>query len=160
MNYLFLVISIILILIGFIGIIVPGLPDYLLIFVGVLFYAIFTNMQKISLNLLLIIAGLCGLMFLTDYLGGLLGAKKFGASGYGLVGAVLGGILGLIILNIFGAIIGAVLGAVLFEIVFDRKELKKALKSGGGILFGVILGIFVKIIIAVVIIGLFLSSVL
>lgn len=159
MTYFVLGISILFILVGFIGIIIPALPDWILIFLGVLIYAVFTNFEKVSWSLLLIIAGLSGLMFLMEYLSAILGAKKFGASGYGMVGAVLGGIVGLVILNIFGAVIGAVLGAVVFEIIFDRKELEKAIKSGVGVLFGLIFGVFFKIILAIIIVGLFLSAV-
>ena len=149
-----------LVLLGFLGIIIPFLPDMLLIFAGILIFALLTHFQNISFGLLALLFGLSLFGFLFDYLGTIFSAKKAGASKWGIFGAILGGIVGVFIFNIFGFLIGAVFGAILFEIIFEKKEMDKAINSGVGAFFGLFFSFIAKIILSVVIITLFLRAVL
>jgi len=160
MNIIALIIAFIFMLLGLLGIIIPGLPDTILIFAGALIYAIWTRFSEVNLNLILILGGLALVTYLFDYLGAVLGAKKFGASKLGIIGAILGGILGLSLFSFLGLILGAILGTAFFEIIFAQKDLKTALKAGLGTFLGLIFGIFLKIIVAVLMIGLFIKAVL
>ena len=160
MNYLAIAIFIVLSLVGFLGIIIPGLPDMIFILLGILIYGILTYFAQVSLNLLILTGILVLFCYLLDYLGVILGAKKFGASKYGIIGAILGGVIGLIVFNIFGFIIGAILGTTLFEITFAKKEFHKAFRASVGALLGLLFSVVLKIIIGVVIIGLFLRAIL
>lgn len=159
MNIIAFIIAIIFMVVGFLGVIIPGLPDAILILAGALVYAIWTKFAEVNINLILILAGLTALSLILDYLGAALGAKKFGASKLGVFGAILGGILGFIIFSFLGLILGAILGTVVFEIIFTRKDWSLALKAGFGTFLGLIFGIFLKIIIAILMIGLFLGAV-
>lgn len=159
MNYLMIIITILLILAGILGIIIPGIPDLILIFAGILIYALFTHFASVGTTILLIFGGLVLLGYLFDYLGTIYGAKKYGASNLGVLGAIIGGFLGLIFLNFLGFFIGAVMGTVVFEVMFARKELNQALRAGFGASLGLLFGIVGKIILAIIMIALFLKAV-
>lgn len=159
MNYIPLIIAFVFMALGLFAIIIPGLPDTFLIFLGALIYAIWTKFFEVNLNLILILAGLMVFGYFLDYLGAALGAKKFGASKLGVLGAILGGFLGLILLSLPGLAIGAIFGTVVFELIFAQKDFQAALKSGVGTFLGLLFGILAKIIIIVLMIGLFVRAV-
>ncbi len=141
---------------GLCGIIVPVLPDTILIFVGALIYAFFTKFQDITLTTIIILAGLTIVTNLLDWLGTIYGAKKFGATKYGIIGAVIGGIVGFIVLSLIGLMIFAVIGTILAEIYFAKKEQKDAIRAGIGTLIGIIASSVIKAIIAVAMIVIFI----
>ncbi len=92
-----------------------------------------------------------------DFLAGLYGAKRFGATWRGIVGACVGGIVGLFF-SLPGMIIGPFLGALLFELMGDY-GLDKASRAGLGATLGVFAGIAAKCFIGAVMIGLFTVNV-
>lgn len=156
MNPILLTIFGILAFLGLCGIIVPGLPDTILIFAGALIYAAFTKFQDVSVTTILILAGLTILTNILDWVGTIYGAKKFGATKYGIIGAVIGGLFGFIFLSFIGLIIFAVIGTVISEIYIAKKEYKDAFRAGAGTLIGVIASSFIKIIIAMAMIVIFI----
>jgi uncharacterized protein YqgC (DUF456 family) len=87
-----------------------------------------------------------------------LGAKKFGATWRGAVGAVFGGVIGLFF-SLPGIILGPFLGAMLFETVGD-KEFKAAAKAGAGAVAGLLLGVIGKFSICVIMTALFATNVI
>jgi uncharacterized protein YqgC (DUF456 family) len=158
MNIALLIIFGILSFVGLIGTIVPGLPDTILIFVGTLIYAIFTKFTDISVTTILILAGLTILTNILDWVGAIYGAKKFGASKFGIIGSIVGGIIGLIVFSFIGLIIGAILGTIFAEIYLSKKKYEEALKAGLGVLVGVIFTSIIKIIIAITMIVIFIKD--
>ena len=58
------IIAIILILLGLAGIFIPGLPDFIFIFLAVLIYGIWTGFEKITIVFILIVLGLVVLSYL------------------------------------------------------------------------------------------------
>jgi len=154
------IIALILILIGLAGIIIPGLPDMIFIFLGVLIYGIWTGFEKITVGFILIFLVLALVSYLFDWLGIILGAKKSRATTLGIIGAVLGGILGILVGGILGMILMTVVGTVIFEIIFAKKNLTDSIKAGIGSIIGMICGIFLKLILAGTMIGLFLARIL
>jgi len=151
-----LIFALILMLIGLAGIIIPGLPDLVFIFLGALVYAIWTGFSTISVGFILFFLGLTIFGLLLDWLGAALGIKKTGATRWGIFGAVLGGILGVFFAGIFGMILLAAVGTVIFEMIFAKKNLTNSVKAGIGSIIGIICGIFLKLILAGVMISLFL----
>lgn len=145
---------------GLVGIVIPFLPDLILIFVAAFLYSAFHGFAEPSWVILSILAIITGLGFLFDYLGTAYGTKKAGASSWGILGAIVGGIVGLIFGNIIGLFIGAFLGTVLIEFLVLKKTFGPAIKAGGGALLGIVLGYIGKIVLAIIMIGLFLWSVL
>jgi uncharacterized protein len=113
------------VLIGLIGAIMPGIPGGGLIWGGVLVFAIWTKGEWLSwptvviVGILSLVGGI-GQYFISGY-----GAKKFGASKWGAVGAFAGFIIGGIVFPPLGCLIGAFIGAVAVELYLKRDKLKK-----------------------------------
>lgn len=147
-------------IIGFVGIIVPFIPDIILIFLGALVYGLYTDFTVISGSIIIVFALLTILAFLIDVIASILGAKTQKASIYGQIGAVVGALFGLFTSGIFGIIIGPVLGVVIFEIIFAQKKLNQAAKAGLGALLGFVFGSLFKIVLAAFMIGWFIKLVL
>jgi len=79
-----------------------------------------------------------------DQLMGLLGAKKYGASRAGMIGAIIGGfaggILGTMILPLVGSLVGVLLGCFfmtfLFELLYSGRSMDESRRAGFGALLG------------------------
>ncbi len=153
-----LIVSLLIMLSGLVGIVLPIIPSTPLIWMGVFVYAACDRFESIGWSLLLIFAILTIISLALDYLGGVIGAKKYGATRWGLIGSVIGGIAGFFMGGIIGLIFGPFFGAVLFELIFG-KDLKGAFKSGVGTFVGFLGGVIVKLVISVVIIGIFIIKV-
>ncbi len=151
-------ISLLIMLGGLAGIILPIIPSTPMIWSGVFLYAICDGFKSISWSLLLIFAILTVVSIILDYFGGVIGAKKYGATRWGLIGSVIGGIAGFFTGGIIGLIFGPFFGAVLLELVFG-KDLKGSFKSGVGTLVGFLGGAIAKLTIGVIIIGIFIWKV-
>ncbi len=150
-----LVISLLVILGGLAGIIFPVIPSTPLIWVGIFIYAACDGFETIGWSLLLIFAILAIVSIVLDYLGGVIGAKKYGATRWGLIGSVIGGIAGFFMGGIVGLIFGPFFGAVSFDLFFG-KDLKGAFISGVGTLVGFLGGVIIKLVISILIIGIFI----
>ena len=120
-------------IIGLAGTLLPGIPGGGLILIGAVAFALMTGFQWLSwpslliLTLLALVGGI-GQYFVSGY-----GARKFGASRWGAIGALLGFFVGMLVFPPLGALIGAFLGAVAVELirlnVADRKRDKDVLRS-------------------------------
>ncbi len=153
-----LIISLLIMFGGLSGIILPVIPSTPLIWLGIFIYAVCDGFESISRLLLLIFAVLTIFSVVLDYFGGVIGAKKFGATKWGMIGSIFGCIGGFFTGGIVGIIIGSFLGAVLLELIFD-KDLEGAFKSGVGTLVGFIGGAITKLTIGVIMIGIFIWKV-
>lgn len=117
-------------IIGLVGSILPGVPGGGLIWGGVLVFAIWTKGEWLSwptvvvVGILSLIGGI-GQYFISGY-----GAKKFGATKWGAVGAFVGFIVGGIVFPPLGCLIGAFVGAVAVELYLKRDKLRR--KGGDG----------------------------
>lgn len=134
---------------------IPGIPLMLVAAIG---HRLYFGAHSVSNVMLIILVVLTILSVAFDFLAGMLGANKFGATWRGALGAIIGGIVGLFF-NLPGIIFGPFLGATLFELLGDR-ELKKALKAGLGATVGMFAGIIGKFAIGVIMILLFATNVI
>lgn len=159
MNALILTASIILMLIGLMGSFLPFIPGSPLILLGAFIYAWHTHFLVVTWGTLAILLFLAILSQILEYFSSLLGAKKFGASRWGLIGAFLGGIIGFFGGGILGLLIGPFVGAILLEL-FRGRNLETSLKIGWGTLVGFLGGTIGKVIIALVMIGIFLIKII
>ena len=159
MNLLFLILSTAVMLAGLAGVFLPILPGVPLVFAGTLIYAWSTGFQVITIWNLIFFAVLAAISSAVDYIGGILTAKKYGASKYGLIGGVVGGILGLAILSIPGLIIGQLAGVILGELYFG-KQMRESFTSGFAMFIGYILGSTLKVFFAGLIMIVFYIKVL
>lgn len=150
--------ALLLMLIGLIGSVLPGLPGSPLVLVAAIGHRLYFGAASASNTVLvvLVVLGLVSLLF--DFAATALGAKKFGATWRGALGAVIGGIIGLFF-ALPGIILGPFLGATLFEMLGD-KEFKNAAKAGAGAVLGLLLGVIGKFSICVIMIALFATNVI
>lgn len=145
-------------LIGLVGSIVPGLPGTPLMLVAAIGHRLYFGAASASNLVLGILFGLTIVSVVFDFLAGVLGAKKFGATWRGALGALVGGIIGLFF-SLPGIIIGPFLGAMLFEML-DGQEYRKAAKAGLGAFLGLLMGVVGKFSIGVVMTILFAVNVI
>lgn len=141
-------------------IVIPfGIPGAFVIFLASLIYGVITHFAQITQTLIWILLGIALFGELMEYFAGIFGAKKFGSSKAGIIGAIVGGILGGIvgtgilplIGSVVGLLIGAFLGAFLMELIVKKKP-AQALRAGWGTFTGRIGGILTKVILAIVMI--------
>jgi uncharacterized protein YqgC (DUF456 family) len=148
--------GILLVLAGLAGVIIPGLPGVIFIYLGLFFVAwadSFVRVGWITLTILLVIgAAAWGAdMVTTAY-----GARRFGASRWAAVGAGIGMFIGFWF-GLPGIIIGPFAGALLVEWLV-RKNFIEAGKAGVGTWIGLLLGTAIKIALVFVMIGIFLIA--
>jgi uncharacterized protein len=141
-------------LLGSILPVIPGIPVILLAAIG---HRLYFGAHSINNPVLVILIVLTLVSVALDFLAGMLGANKFGATWRGAVGAIVGGIVGLFF-SLPGMILGPFIGATLFELLGDR-EWEKAVKAGLGATVGLLAGIVGKFAIGVVMILLFATNV-
>jgi hypothetical protein len=141
---------------GFAGIVMPALPGVLLVFAGLVFAAWAEGFAYVGWGTISILAALTIASYVIDALAGLLGAKRFGAGKYGLIGATIGTLVGLA-LGLPGIILGPFIGAVLGEL-YAQKDLRSAGIAGLGVWIGIAVGTATRIAIAFVMLGVFLLA--
>ena len=145
--FVFTVIGIVLIILGIIGCVVPGLPGPPLSYLALIFLSISKKWEVFSPEFLIVMAGVTILVTVIDFIIPALGAKRFGASKYGFWGAIIGMIIGLFYFPPLGIIIGAFLGAFVGEVI-SGKQTYGALKAGWGVFVGVVTGTVLKLIVS------------
>lgn len=150
--------TILLIGLGLLGTVLPFIPGSPIIFTGVLLYAWHTDFAVISWGTLSVLLALVAASQVLEYLASLVGAKRYGAGKWGIIGAFVGGLGGLFLGGIFGILIGPFLGAVVFEMIGGRK-INDSLQIGFGTLVGIIGGAIGKFIIGLIMVGIFLVQV-
>ena len=99
------------------------------------------------------------LAYVIDFASGMLGARWFGASRWGIAGVFIGGIAGLFFGPI-GLIAGPLVGGIACELVFAKKQLQPAAKSAWGSLLGAGVGLVVRVIVSLAMIATFRPAVL
>jgi uncharacterized protein len=157
LTIIFAVISIILVLIGLTGTILPFIPGVPIAWLGLFVFAIGTGFKRISLGTAMVFFVIMLLTFAIDFFAPMLGARKNKASKWGIIGASIGTVLGVITLGLWGIVLGPFLGAMLGELI-SGKEHGQALKAAFGTLIGVILGNLLKVTVVLIMLGFLISS--
>jgi len=133
---------------GIAGSVLPVIPGPPLSFISLLIISFEKDWQAFSFitneTLFLIIPGIIDIgLIILDYLIRAIGAKKFGASKWGIVGSIIGMIIG-IFFGPFGIFIGAFLGAIAGELISGKKG-NDAIKIGIGTFLGNLAGTAMKL---------------
>lgn len=147
-----LLLGIVLVVAGFVGLLVPAMPGTPLVFAGILVIAWADGFARIGPLTLVAVALLGLLSWGLEYAAGVLGARRAGASRWGMIGAFLGLVVGLFF-GLPGLIMGPAIGAMLFEYAKDP-DFRRATRAGAGVAIGFLLGTAVKYALAVAMIGL------
>ncbi|MCX5904197.1 MAG: DUF456 domain-containing protein [Proteobacteria bacterium] len=154
---LIILITVLLLSAGLIGSVLPMLPGSPLILLGAFIYAWYTDFTVITWGVLLVLVALTLLLSqMVEYLATISGAKKYGASRWGVAGAVAGGLIGLFAGGVLGIMAGPFLGALVCELLYGR-TIGTSMKIGFGTLVGFIGGAIGKLIIALAMVGVFLG---
>lgn len=148
MDVLLITVSVLLLLIGILGSIVPILPGPPIAFCGLLLVQ-FTSKHPFSVEFLIIFGMLAIISAIIDNVLPLYVTKKFNGSKKGVWGSAIGLIIGLFFFPPFGIIIGPMAGAFLGEIV-DGKTAEKAVKPAFGSFIGFLSSIFLRFALSIV----------
>lgn len=151
------IITILCIVIGFFGVIIPLLPGVPIAWFGIFIYAYATGFTKISMLTVLVFLFFTLLTMVLDLVTPMIGAKRYHATKYGVLGSSLGLIAGIFTFGPLGIFLGPFVGAFLGEI-FAGKKSSKALHSALGALVGLVLGSMIKIIFIFIMGGFFIVS--
>ena len=152
MTILLLAVGALLLAAGLAGLLLPVVPGMPLMFAGALAIAAADGFTRVGWLTLALLGVLAVVGFLVDHAATVLGARKGGASGWGLAGAVLGLVVGLAF-GLPGIVLGPAIGAVLLEYA-KNQEFRRAAKAGAGVFVGFVVGTVLKYTIAAVMLGL------
>lgn len=156
--------------VGVIGAVVPALPGITLIVGAILVWGLVAGFTGLSWALgVAIVALLLGLAI--DYLAGVLGAQRVGASSWGQIGAIVGMFLGLFGLlpllptgiPLLGLLLGTVIGAFTGEFLHRRElklgqRIKQSAKVGLAIVVGTLVGNILQGVLALISLIVFLVT--
>jgi uncharacterized protein YqgC (DUF456 family) len=143
----------VLVVAGLVGSLLPFVPGTPLIFAGALVYAIATDFTPVGPGRLAILAVLTLAASVLGWLGGSLGARRFGGSRWAVVGALVGAVLGVFVPPL-GLLIGPMAGAVAGELLRSGAP-RRSIRSGLGAVLGVLVGVLSHFVLALVMTGLF-----
>ena len=153
MQIVWFVVAALLIAIGFVGTILPAIPGVPLVFCGMLLAAWADHFAHVGTFTLFVLGTLTVLALGVDFIAGMLGAKRVGASRYAVIGAALGTLVGLF-LGLFGLLLGPFVGALVGELIAGG-TLRKATGVGVGAWLGFVLGAVVKLGVCFAMLGIF-----
>jgi uncharacterized protein len=150
--------TVVLFAVGLIGTVLPVFPGAIIILASAIIHRIMLGPEKsigwwtIGVLVLLTLA-----TYALDFLSGYFGAKYFGATRWGMFGAILGALVGLFF-GIIGLFIGPVIGAILGEFIAGKRMIDAG-RAGSGSLLGSLGAMVGKLVIALVMITIFFLAV-
>jgi len=123
----------------------PVFPGPLLVFAGIAVFHFWIPELSPGLTFLLVSLGLTLLTLVLDIFLSIVGARRYGATWKGAVGALIGGVVGIFIPPpllwiFFGPVVGAILGEML-----GGRGMKDAGRAGWGTFLGAIVAMAVKL---------------
>ncbi len=147
------ILSAALILLGLAGTVLPVLPGTLLVWGGIVLGAWIDDFARISMTTVVVISVLAVLAWGLDYVAGLMGAQRAGASKQALLGAAIGTVVGLF-MGLVGVLFMPLVGAALGEYLAQKSQ-TRALKVGLATWIGIMLGLIAKVGLAFIMVGIF-----
>lgn len=150
------VIAAILILAGMAGAVLPVLPGVPLVFAGMLLAAWADHFEHVGPVTLVVLVLLGAVAMAVDFLAGLAGARRVGASRLALVGATLGTLAGFFF-GLPGIVFGPFAGAVAGELVAGGHA-RHAAHVGLGTWLGLLFGTLAKLALCFTMLGVFVFA--
>src|SRR5205823_11110195 len=140
--------------VGLIGTVLPMFPGTIIILAGAIIHRVMLSPEKsIGWRSILLLTLLTLATYALDFLSGYFGAKYFGATKWGMIGAVLGALIG-VFFGIAGLVVGPVIGAIAVEFLAGKKMIDAG-RAGWGGLMGNLGGMMAKLVMGPVMIGIF-----
>ncbi len=153
-----LVVALIVMCVGLVGSVLPGLPSTPIVLLTGLGHKLYFRESGPAWWVIGVMAAIVLTSLLVDYAASVYGAKKLGATWRGMTGAIVGGLVGLFF-NLPGILLGPFIGAVLFELAGGR-DWRESSKAGVGATLGLLAGAIGKIACCVIMMTLFASNVI
>lgn len=147
--------SIVVVLIGFVGIIIPVLPGVLFVWLGLMFISWLDGWQTVPISTVVVFGLLTIAVMVIQQVAGVAGAKRFGASRLGLIGCTAGLLIGLLVGGPIGIIAGPAIGAFVGEMIAGRTS-RAASRAAMGSMLGLLSGMVMQFVLALVMIGWFM----
>lgn len=152
------ILVIVLIVVGVAGTVLPALPGVILVFAGVALAAWIDDFARISGWTVGVLGVLTVIAWAVDYVAGVLGAKKAGASGLAIAGAAIGTLVG-IFTGLWGLVFMPLVGAAIGEYL-ARKDARHAGRVGVATWLGMLVGTVAKVAIVFLMVGVFVVALL
>ncbi len=149
MDILWIIVGIILVLVGIIGAIVPGIAGPIVSFAALLVLQL-KKIPPFEEDTLVIFGVIAAAVTFLDYVVPVWGTKKFGGTKMGVRGSTIGLIIGMFFLalpplGLGGVIIGPFVGAYIGESMAGQDS-RKALKAAFGSFIGFLSGTLMKLV--------------
>jgi uncharacterized protein YqgC (DUF456 family) len=150
--------TIVLFAVGLIGTVAPVVPGTTVILAAAVIHRLMLGAEKsVGWRTMVVLVALTVASYALDVFAGYLGAKHFGATKWGTLGAIAGALIGLFF-GVIGLFIGPVIGAIAGEFIAGKRMIDAG-RAGWGSLLGNIGAMLAKLIIALAMIIIFLVSV-
>lgn len=143
MTVFVLIIALVLLLLGLLGSVIPGLPGPPISYTGILLIHFFTEIQ-FSSTFLWAWGIVVALVFILDYTLQSWGVAKFGGGRYSTIGTFIGLFVGLFVPPV-GLLLGPFVGAFIGALVEVKGAHARALKVALGSLVGFVSGAVLKL---------------
>jgi uncharacterized protein len=143
--------------VGLIGTVLPIFPGTTIILAAAIIHRWALGPEKsVGWGALAVLVLLTLASYAIDIVSGYFGAKYFGATRWGAVGAMVGAVVGLVF-GIIGLFVGPVIGAVVGEFIAGKRMIDAG-RAGWGSLLGNLSGMIGKLLIALAMITIFLIT--
>ena len=143
-EYTALSVTSLIFLIGLVASLLPVVPGSLIVWSGVIIHKLWMGDDSVAWKIVIITGAITLIGQLADLVMGVWGARKFGASWKGALGAFLGAFIGLFLPPpLFWLIVGPVIGAIIGELLAGR-TFKAGSKAGLGTVIGGIIAFALK----------------
>lgn len=152
------ILSVALIVIGLAGTVLPALPGTALVLAGIVLGAWIDDFTHVGWPSLTLISLLAVLAWVLEYVAGLMGARRAGASRQALVGAALGTVAGLF-MGLIGVLFMPLVGAAVGEYL-ARRDQQRAVSVGLSTWLGLMAGLLAKVVLAFMMVGIFIVALL
>lgn len=152
------ILSVVLIVIGLAGTVLPALPGTALVLAGIVLGAWIDDFAHVGWPSLTLISLLAVLAWVLEYVAGLMGARRAGASRQALVGWALGTVAGLF-MGLIGVLFMPLVGAAAGEYL-ARRDQQRAVSVGLSTWLGLMAGLLAKVVLAFMMVGIFIVALL
>jgi uncharacterized protein YqgC (DUF456 family) len=150
--------AIVLMAVGLVGSVVPVIPGTTIILAAAIIHRLALGPdQSLGWTALTGLVLLTFVTYVVDAAAGYVGAWKFGATKWGLVGGAIGAVVGLFF-GLVGLFVGPVVGAIAGEIIAGKRLMKSG-RAGWGTFVGSLAATVAKLFIGLIMIVIFLMNV-